>query len=184
MKYTIYDNETNKKYDCENEYEFKIKSFVQKQQLNFFDDEVIEYALSLKKELIDELDKNSSKSDKIRCEHIKWIEKYLDGIHDFLIQQKMDIPKVLENHKAFIYRTGKRKVGRPKGKGNKLTIKKYNWVRDKHHFLMDKRKVHTIEESARLIRSQLKKEKPDFWDDDIYALSTIVDIIKKQKWGD
>ena len=184
MKYTIYDNETNEKYDCENEYEFKIKSFAQKQQLNFFDDEVIEYALSLKNELIDELDKNSSKSDKIRCEHIKWIEKYLDGIHDFLIQQKMDIPKVLENHKAFIYRTSKRKVGRPKGKGNKLTIKKYNWVRDKHHFLMDKRKVHTIDESARLIRSHLKKEKPNFWDDDIYALSTIVDIIKKQKWGD
>ena len=115
MKYTIYDNETNKKYNCENEYEFKIKSFTQKQQLNFFDDEVIEYALSLKKELINELDKNSSKSDKIRCKHIKWIEKYLDGINDFLIQQKIDIPKVLENHKAFIYRTGKRDVGKPKG---------------------------------------------------------------------
>ena len=77
MKYTIYDNETNKKYDCENEYEFKIKSFTQKQQLNFFDDEVIEYALSLKKELIDELDKNSSKSDKIRCEHIKKKVRFL-----------------------------------------------------------------------------------------------------------
>ena len=145
MKYTIYDNETNEKYDCENEYEFKIKSFVQEQQLNFFEDEVIAFSLSLKDELIDELDKDSSKSDKIRCEHIKWIEKYLYGIHDFLIQQKMDIPKVLENHKAFIYRTSKRDVGRPKGKGNKLTTKKYNWVRDKHHFLIDKRKVHTIE---------------------------------------
>ena len=41
MKYTIYDNETNEKYDCENEYEFKIKSFTQKQQFNYFDDEVI-----------------------------------------------------------------------------------------------------------------------------------------------
>ena len=165
MKNSYYDPELNKKYECENEYEFKIKSFSDRRQSNFFEDEVIEYALSLKNELIDELDKNSSKSDKIRCEHIKWIEKYLDGIHNFLIQQKMDIPKVLENHKAFIYRTSKRKVGRPKGKGNKLTIKKYNWVRDKHHFLMDKRKVHTIDESARLIRSHLKKEKPNFWDD-------------------
>ena len=118
MKNSYYDPELNKKYECENEYEFKIKSFSDRRQSNFFEDEVIEYALSLKKELIDELDKNSSKSDKIRCEHIKWIEKYLDGIHDFLIQQKMDIPKVLESHKAFIYRTGKRKVGRPKGKGN------------------------------------------------------------------
>ena len=184
MKYTIYDNETNKKYDCENEYEFKIKSFAQKQQLNFFDDEVIEYALSLKRELIDELDKNSSKSDKIRCEHIKWIEKYLDGIHDFLIQQKMDIPKVLENHKAFIYRTSKRDVGRPSGKRNKLTTRKYIWIRDKHQILLDNKKAHTIEESARLIRSQLQKDKPDFWDNHIYALKTIMDIIKKQKWGD
>ena len=43
----MFDPETGEKYDCENEYEFKIKSFVQKQQLTFFDDEVIEYALSL-----------------------------------------------------------------------------------------------------------------------------------------
>ena len=184
MKYTIYDNETNEKYDCENEYEFKIKSFAQKQQLNFFEDEVIEYALSLKKELIDELDKNSSKSDKIRCEHIKWIEKYLYGIHDFLIQQKMDIPKVLENHKAFIYRTSKRKVGRPSGKRNELTTRKYIWIRDKHQILLDNKKAHTIEEIARIIRSQLLKKKPDFWDNHIYALKTIMDIIKKQKWGD
>ena len=184
MKHTIYDNETNEKYDCENEYEFKIKSFTQKQQLNFFEDEVIEYALSLKKELIDELDKNSSKSDKIRCEHIQWIEKYLDGIHDFLIQQKMNIPKVLENHKAFIYRTSKRDVGRPPGKRNKLTTQKYIWIRDKHQILLDNKKAHTIEESARLIRSQLQKDKPDFWDNHIYALKTIMDIIKKQKWGD
>ena len=184
MTDSFYDPEINKTYFFENEYELQIKLFADKHQCLQFDDEAIEFALSLKKELIDELDKDSSKSDKIRCEHIKWIEKYLDGIQDFLIQQKMDVPKVLENHKSFIYRTSKRDVGRPKGKGNKLTIKKYNWVRDKHHFLMDKSKVHTIEESARLIRSQLKKEKPDFWDDDIYALSTIVDIIKKQKWGD
>ena len=43
MKYTIYDNETDEKYDCENEYEFKIKSFAQKQQLNIFDDEWLFY---------------------------------------------------------------------------------------------------------------------------------------------
>ena len=184
MKNSYYDPELNKKYECENEYEFKIKSFSDRQQSNFFEDEVIEYALSLKKELIDELDKNSSKSDKIRCEHIKWIEKYLDGIHDFLIQQKMDIPKVLENHKAFIYHTGKRDLGRPPGKRNKLTTRKYIWIRDKHQILLDNKKAHTIEESARLIRSQLLKKKPDFWDNHIYALKTIMDIIKKQKWGD
>ena len=75
--------------------------------------------------------------------NIDGIEKYLDGIHDFLIQQKMDIPKVLENHKAFIYRTGKRKVGRPSGKRNKLTTRKYIWIKDKHQILLDNRKAHT-----------------------------------------
>ena len=39
--------------------------------LNFFDDEVIKYAISLKNEIITELDKKSSKSDKIRLKHIK-----------------------------------------------------------------------------------------------------------------
>jgi len=29
LKYTIYDNETNEKDDCENKYEFKIKSHSQ-----------------------------------------------------------------------------------------------------------------------------------------------------------
>ena len=47
---------------------------------------MIEYIISLKNQLIDELDKNSSNSDKIRLKHIKWIEKYLDGFHDFIIQ--------------------------------------------------------------------------------------------------
>ena len=51
----MFDPKTGENYDCKNEYEFKIKSFTQKQQFNFFDDEVIEYALSLKKELINEL---------------------------------------------------------------------------------------------------------------------------------
>ena len=184
MSLTILDPETNEKYDCENEYEFKIKSFAKKQQFNFFEDEVIAFALSLKDELIDELDNTSSKSDKIRCEHIKWIEKYLDGIHDFLIQQKMDIPKVLENHKAFIYRSDKGKVGRPSGKRNELTTRKYIWIRDQYHILINNRRGHTLEERARLIRSELLKNKPEFWDNHIYALKTIMDIIKKQKWGD
>ncbi len=74
--------------------------------------------------------------------------------------------------------------GRPQGSKNKLTIKKYNWIRDKYYFLKKKKKAHTIDEHARIIRSQLLKEKPDFWDKHIYPLVTIIDIIKKQKWGD
>ena len=30
MKYPYYDPELNRKYDCENEYDFKIKSFIEK----------------------------------------------------------------------------------------------------------------------------------------------------------
>ena len=184
MKNSYFDPETNKEYLCDNEYEFKIISFTDSKQHSHFDVEVIEYALSLKDELIGELDKNSSKSDKIRIEHIKWIEKYLNGIHDFLIQQKLDIPQILEKHRSFIYRTGKRKVGRPKGKRNANTIKMYNWIRDKYHFLKKNKLAHTYDEHARLIRSQLLKKSPDFWNDKIQELVTIRDILKKQKWGD
>ena len=67
MKNSYYNPELDKKYEYENEYEFKIKSFSDRRQCNFFEDEVIEYALSLKDQLIDELDNNSSKSDE------KWL---------------------------------------------------------------------------------------------------------------
>ena len=174
MKYTIYDSETNEKYDCENEYEFKIKSFVQKQQFNFFEDEVIEYALSLKNELIDELDNASSKSDKIRCEHIKWIEKYLDGIHDFLIQQKMDIPKVLDNHKAFIYETEK-KTGRPRG-STKRTIDRYKKVFHQYTILKKKYSSHKKTELYELLASK-------DYDSKIYSRRMIRNIIEDKKYN-
>ena len=184
MKNSYFDSEINKEYLGDNIYESKIQSFADSKQHSLFDVEVIEYALSLKNEIIGELDKNSSKSDKIRIEHIKWIEKYLNGIHDFLIQQKLDIPQILEKHRSFIYRKGKRKVGRHKGIRNALTIKKYNWIRNKYYFLKKEKKAHTIDEHARLIRSELLKKLPDFWDNHTYELETIIDIIKKRKWGD
>jgi uncharacterized protein with HEPN domain len=184
MKNSYFDPEINKEYLGDNIYESKIQSFADSKQHSLFDVEVIEYALSLKNEIIGELDKNSSKSDKISIEHIKWIEKYLNGIHDFLIQQKLDIPQILEKHRSFIYRKGKRKVGRHKGIRNALTIKKYNWIRNKYYFLKKEKKAHTIDEHARLIRSELLKKLPDFWDNHTYELETIIDIIKKRKWGD
>ena len=42
----------------------------------------------------------------------------------------------------------------------------------------------TYDEHASLIRSQLKNNKPEFWEGDIYSKETIIDIIKKKKWGD
>ena len=78
----------------------------------------------------------------------------------------------------------KSKSGRPKGSRNKQTDQKYHWIRNKYYFLKKEKKAHTIEEYARLIRSQLKTKSPDWWEKPIYRLETIVDIIKKQKWGD
>ena len=81
----------NKKHYYDNEYEFKIKSFAIKHNCNFFDDRVIEYAIRLKNEIISSLDKNSSNADKIKVNYIKWIEKYLDEVHENLIERKMKI---------------------------------------------------------------------------------------------
>ena len=143
----------------------------------------ISIEILLKKNIIDDLEKNNSKSDKIRVEHIKWIENYIDGIHDFIIQHKIEIPKVLKNHKTFVYQTKKKTVGRPKGR-NKQTDARYHWVGEKFYSIKKKKLAHTIEEHAKIIRSILKNKKPDFWEGKITNVETIKDIIKKQKWGD
>ena len=183
MKYPMYDPETKETFDCENEYEFKIKSFTAKYDYMYTDDEVIEYAIKIKSNIIDDLEKNNSKSDKIRVEHIKWVEDYIDGIHHFIIQHKIEIPKVLKNHKTFVYQTKKKTVGRPKGR-NKQTDARYHWVLKKFTHQKKNKLAHTNKEHAKIIRSLLKNKKPDFWEGDIYELETIKDIIKKEKWGE
>ena len=183
MKYPMYDPETKETFDCENEYEFKIKSFTAKYDYMYTDDEVIEYAIKIKSNIIDDLEKNNSKSDKIRVEHIKWVEDYIDGIHHFIIQHKIEIPKVLKNHKTFVYQIGKKKVGRPKGRSEQ-TDKRYHWILKKWLNQKKNKLAITYDEHASLIRSQLKNNKPEFWEGDIYSKETIIDIIKKKKWGD
>jgi len=74
--------------------------------------------------------------------------------------------------------------GRPTGRRNESTIKKYNYIRNKYHILKKKQLAHTIEEYARLIRSEMLEKKPEVFEGGFYSLSTIIDIIKKQKWGD
>ena len=75
-------------------------------------------------------------------------------------------------------------AGRPKGSRNKLTDKKYNYIRDKYYFLKQKGKAHKLDEFARLIRSELKTSIPSWWVKKIYSLKTIKDIISRRKWGD
>ena len=184
MKYPYYAPETNKEYDCENEYDFKIKSFIEKNDHNFWDDEVIEYAIKIKTEIVSSLEKDSSNSDKIKVDHIEWIEKYLDNMHDYMIQQKMQISILIKKHKNFAYTTNAKLIGRPLGKRNTQSRRKWLWIRDQYYKLKDKKVAHTNEEYARLIRSQLFKDKPDFWGENIYTLEIMKDIIRKQKWGD
>ena len=182
MKYPYFDPETNEKYNCENEYEFKIKLFTAKHDYNFWDDEVIKYAIEIKNEIISGLEKNSSKSDKIRLEHIKWIEKYLERSHDFMIQNKMQISILIKKQKNYVYTTSAKLPGRPLGKRNVLARRKWIWIRDQYFKLKKKKVANTTEEFARLIRSQLFKEKPEFWGKNIYTLERMKDLIKKQKW--
>ena len=87
------------KYEYDNEYEFKIKSFAKKHNCNFFDNMVIEYAIRLKNEIINSLDKNSSNADRIKVKYIKWIEKYLDEVHENLIERKMKISTIIKKQK-------------------------------------------------------------------------------------
>ena len=52
--------------------------------------------------------------------------------------------------------------GRPAGSRNESTIKKYNYIRNKYHIVKKKQLAHTIEEYARLIRSEMLEKKPGF----------------------
>ena len=119
----------------------------------------------------------------MRVGYIKWIENYIYEIHDFIIQNNWEVPSILEEQKRFIYRTGKKKVGRPKGRSEQ-TDKRYHWILKKWLNQKKNKLAITYDEHASLIRSQLKNNKPEFWEGDIYSKETIIDIIKKKKWGD
>ena len=172
----------NEKYGCNNEYEFKIKSFAIKNNYNFFDNQVIQYTINLKNEIIDSLEKNSSNSDKIKVKYIKWIENYLNTIHENLIERKMKIPITIKKQKDFVYTSKRTLVARPLGKRNILSRRKWIWIRDQYHFLKKKNIANTNEEYSRLIRSELFKNKPDFWEGNIYEIDTIKEILDRQNW--
>ena len=182
MKIFSLNFDKNKEHDYDNEYEFRIKSFAIKHNYNFFDDKVIQYSIRLKNEIIDSLDKNSSNSDKIKVKYIKWIEKYLDEVHENLIDRKMKISTIIKKQKSFVYTTNRNLIARPLGKRNILSRRKWIWIRDQYHFLKKKKNAYTNEECSRLIRSELFKNKPDFWEGNIYEVETIKNILERQKW--
>ena len=180
MKNSFSNLDKNSEHD--HEYESKIKSFAMKNRYNLFDDKVIQYAISLKNEIIASLENNSSKSDKIKVEHVKRIEKYLDDIHEYLIEKKMRISTIIKKQKDFVYTSNRNLIGRPLGKRNILSRRKWIWIRDQYHLLKNKKVAHTNEEYSRLIRSELFKNKPAFWEGNIYEIETITDILNRQNW--
>ena len=124
-KVTIWDPETEKEYICDNEFDFKIRQFMELKQCVDFDDEVVELAFSLRDELINDLDNNNSVSDSIKCKYIKYIEKnYLMYILDFHIQQNIlvDSTSKLNEFQPFQYKPKSQKsevTKKHKGKGGR-----------------------------------------------------------------
>ena len=50
------------------------------------------------------------------------------------------------------------------------------------NFYKKKKVAHTTEEYARLIRSELFKNRPEFWEGNVYKTKTISEILDKQNW--
>ncbi len=165
-----------------NEFELKIKLFIDSNGYNFFDSNVIQYAIGLKNEIIDSLEKNSSKSDLIKVKHIRFIEEYLDMIHEYLIENKIKISTLIKKQKDFVYTSNRNLIGRPLGKRNILSRRKWIWIRDQYHKIKKKKIAQTKEDYSRLIRTELFKNKPDFWEGNIYEIDTITDILNRQNW--
>ena len=74
---------------------------------NLFDDEVIKHAIDLKSHIISSLEKNSSELDINKVNNIKWIENYIDEVHETLIEKKIKIPMLIKKHKNFVYTISK-----------------------------------------------------------------------------
>ena len=171
-----------KKQDCPNEYKHKIESFAEEQGYNFFDNEVIVYAIGLKDDIISSFKKTPSKIDQNKIGYIKWIENYIDEAYDYLIEQKMKVPALIKKQKNYVYTSNKDLVARHLGKRNILSRRKWIWLRDKYYYFKKKKVAHTTEEYARLIRSEILKSKPEFWEGNVYKTETISEILDKQNW--
>ena len=101
MNHKTYDPVTEKEYNVENEYDYQIQRFCELNQYVKHEEEVIDFAFSLRDKLINDLE---DKDDTIRLKYIKWIEdEYLLRTKDFLITQNLPIPERLIGFKSFKY---------------------------------------------------------------------------------
>jgi len=101
MSSKTYDPETKKEYVHENEYDYRIQRFCELGQYVKHEEEVIDFAFSLRDKLINDLE---DENDTIRLKYIKWIEdEYLLATKDFMIQHELNVPDNINNFKAFTY---------------------------------------------------------------------------------
>jgi len=99
MSSKTYDPETKKEYVHENEYDYRIQRFCELGQYVKHEEEVIDFAFSLRDKLINDLE---DENDTIRLKYIKWIEdEYLLATKDFMIQHELNVPDNINNFKAF-----------------------------------------------------------------------------------
>ena len=149
-----------KKQSYSKECKHKIESFAAKHGYNLFDHEVIVYAIGVKDDIVSSFKKTSSENDQNKIGYIRWIENYIDEAHEYLIDQKTKVPALIKKHKNYVYTSNKDLVARHLGKRNILSRRKWIWIRDKYYYFKKKKIAHTTEEYARLIRSELFKNKP------------------------
>lgn len=181
MSSKIYDPETKKEYVCENEFDYRIQRFCELNQYVKHEEEVIEFAFSLRDKLINDLE---DENDTIRLKYIKWIEdEYLLAMKDFIIQHELNVPDNINNFKAFKYKCNKKKNkgGRPRGK-SQITKQRHNWIRDKYAILMNRRSGSTKKEFAKLIFSELQEKTPPYFNKP-YELSQILKVLKEESWS-
>ena len=171
-----------KKKSYAKEYKHKIESFAMEHGYNFFDYEVILYAIGVKDDIISSFKKTPSAIDQNKIGYIKWIENYIDEAHEYLIEQKMKVPALIKKQKNYVFTSNKDLVARHLGKRNILSRRKWIWMRNKYYYFKKKKVAHTTKEYARLIRSELFKNKPEFWEGNIYNTKTISEILERQNW--
>ena len=188
-------------WEYANQYLYGIDVWLSKNRARETDEKGITHILSVRNSLIESLKFNNSTKDLILCKYIKSIEDMfvIPTVRDMVDCNLDELNNLLDDFKPFEYKPQPAKAqvtnaektkkansrsGRPKGSRNKLTNKKYNWVRDQYYLLKKKKTANTTKEHSKLIRSKLKTDAPEWWGKDLYRLETIIDIIKKQKWGD
>jgi len=99
----------DKPYQFDNAFHAQIVEFTLNKDFAPHDEEVIDFALNLKDDLITRLSFDNPTNDSIICEYINWIEEnYIKDSIKFHIEQSLEIPSRINNYTFFNYSEDKR----------------------------------------------------------------------------